>query len=85
MIKDAFAMPGEIFDSSSDPSAGENGARPESARRFVGIQFSCCSVYSRVYVNQQGTGYEGNCPKCGRRVRLRIGPDGTNKRFFTAY
>jgi hypothetical protein len=37
-----------------------------------------------VYVNRDETAYDGNCPRCAKRVRLRIGPGGTNARFFTA-
>jgi hypothetical protein len=72
-----------------DISAGETpGARPATAargRRFVGIRFACCDVYTRVYVNRDETAYEGACPRCCRRVRLKIGPGGTDSRFFTAY
>jgi hypothetical protein len=50
----------------------------------VGIHFVCCDVYTRVYINRDATAYEGNCPKCAKRVRLRIGPGGTDSRFFTA-
>lgn len=75
-------MSGENLDLSSDPPLGrrEDG----KARSFVGVHFACCEVYSRVYVNQARTAYEGNCPRCARRVRLRIGPGGTEARFFTA-
>ena len=66
----------------------EDGKRdrkaPATGRRFVGVQFTCCDVYSRVYINRDETAYEGNCPKCAKRVRLSIGPDGTDARFFTA-
>jgi len=75
-------MPGENLDLSSEPPGPRNR---EPARRFVGIHFACCDVYSRVYVNRESTAYEGNCPKCSKRVRLRIGPGGTDSRFFTAY
>ena len=50
----------------------------------MGVQFKCCDVYSRVYINRDETAYEGNCPKCAKRVRLAIGPGGTDSRFFTA-
>ena len=55
-----------------------------STRRFLGVHFICCDVYTRVYMNRAGTGYEGNCPKCCQPVRFRVGPDGTSARFFTA-
>jgi hypothetical protein len=53
-------------------------------RRFVGVHFVCCDVYARVYINRDTTAYEGNCPRCAKRVRLRIGPGGTDARFFKA-
>lgn len=78
-------MAGENLDLSSDvvgmpPKAASEGA----SRRFVGVHFVCCDVYTRVYVNRDETAYEGNCPKCAKRVTLRIGPGGTDSRFFTA-
>ena len=36
----------------------------------MGIQFACCGVYARVYVNRDETAYIGHCPKCSRRVRV---------------
>ena len=78
-------MAGEFLDLSSDPEPKPASSGPTQARRFLGIQFACCSVYSRVYVNAEGTAYVGNCPKCIKRVELKIGPGGTDSRFFTAY
>jgi hypothetical protein len=79
-------MVGELLDLTDDqPEDGRRGdGRSTAGRRFVGIHFLCCDVYSRVYVNRDETAYEGNCPKCAKRVRLRIGPEGTDARFFTA-
>ena len=86
-------MAGEKLDLSSDPGGEDRGtatARVEAvsskkSRRFEGVTSACCDVYARVYVNQEKTAYEGNCPRCAKRLILKIGPGGTNSRFFTAY
>jgi hypothetical protein len=78
-------MAGEHLDLSSEgPEKRAAGARESTGRRFVGVHFVCCDVYTRVYVNREETAYEGKCPKCAKRVRLQIGPVGTAARFFTA-
>ncbi|MEO8498041.1 MAG: hypothetical protein ABI614_23495 [Planctomycetota bacterium] len=78
-------MAGELLDLSSDPEPTNPSGGPARVRRFLGIQFACCGVYARVYVNKEGTAYLGNCPKCTKRVELKIGPGGTDSRFFTVY
>ena len=56
----------------------------KGARKFLGILFECCNIYRRIYVNKDGTAYEGRCPMCYRTVKVKIGEGGTANRFFTA-
>ena len=51
-------------------------------RQFIGIWFDCCGVYGRLYKNKDGTAYVGRCPKCLRLAKVRVGGDGTDRRFF---
>lgn len=76
-------MSGEHLDLSSEPSPEEQaeGVR----RRFIGIHFTCCGVYSRIHPNAERTAYVGHCPRCTRPIRLEIGPGGSDQRIFTAY
>lgn len=55
-----------------------------STKNFVGVMFTCCNVYGRIYKNKEGTAYVGRCPKCMKSIRLKIGKGGCNNRFFYA-
>ena len=60
------------------------GVMEEGKKKFLGIMFECCNIYKRVYVNKEGNAYEGRCPKCLAEVKVRIGVDGSDNRFFRA-
>ena len=75
-------MPGEHLDLESDHE-GSRRAAGAQGRPFVGVRFACCDVYTRIYINRDRTAYRGACPRCARRVELKIGPGGTDARFFT--
>lgn len=79
-------MDGERLDLSSDevpPPAAGQPVQSTGKRPFLGVHFTCCDVYARVYVNRTGDAYQGNCPRCARPVRIGIGPGGTDSRFFS--
>ncbi len=65
--------------------APENRPVRSGGREYLGIRFRCCGVYQRIYRNAQGTAYVGWCPKCARKVDIKIDASGTSNRFFDAY
>ena len=56
----------------------------KTPKKFLGIIFECCNIYQRVYINKERNAYEGRCPKCFAEVKVRIGTDGSDTRFFRA-
>ena len=79
------ALAGEHVDLSSElPTDKPSRAADASAQRpFLGIHFTCCQTYSRIYINAQATAFEGRCPRCASPVTVRIAADGMDGRFFT--
>lgn len=79
------------IDFTSDPTPRREPEKPveentgADRRRFLGVRFNCCGVYVHVYVNREGTAYEGHCPKCYKQVKFPIGNGGTSHRFFEVY
>jgi len=64
------------------PQPGASG--PCLHRPYVGVYFECCSVYTRVYRRPNQPEYICRCPRCLRTARIRVGPEGTDARFFRA-
>ena len=62
---------------------GAKAAAGKGGKRYLGIHFTCCDVYCRIYPNREGTAYQGYCPKCSKPVRIKVGAGGTDSRFFT--
>ena len=60
----------------------ENSDRQK--RDFVGVTFSCCNIYLRVYLEPGRERNYGWCPKCGGRIEILVTEDGSDQRFFTA-
>jgi hypothetical protein len=63
----------------------ENSHPPSTAKPFLSVLFACCSVYQRIYRNNEGTAYAGRCPKCGKSVKFVVGEGGTSERQFVVY
>jgi len=57
---------------------------PRNPRPFIGMHFKCCNVYTRIYLNNEGTAYVGFCPKCAKKAEIKVGPGGSNARFWSA-
>ncbi len=72
------------LDLSSEPPNPQPEATA-SGRSYLGVHFACCGVYARIYANPERTAYRGHCPRCGKALQIKIGPGGTDERFFTAY
>ena len=55
-------------------------------KKYIGITFKCCNVYSRIYLNKKGTAFEGSCPRCyKKRIEIKVvEKGGVTSRFFDA-
>ena len=69
---------------SRQSSAATATEMAKEKRKFLGVMFECCKVYARLYINKEETAYSGRCPRCARPLEVKIGPGGTDNRFFTA-
>jgi hypothetical protein len=67
----------------SSAKAAESAAESSNVKRpYISVRFACCGVYQRIYRSADGQRYEGHCPKCAKPVRFKVGPGGTDARFF---
>jgi len=55
-----------------------------SPKPFVGVIMECCSVYTRIYLDKEGRRFVGRCPKCLRRVEVKVSKEGAPDRFLIA-
>ena len=69
----------------AEPETKKISQKGLSKRKWIGVHFQCCQAYSRIYINKQKTAYEGHCPRCLKKVKVRIGAEGTKNRFFKAW
>jgi hypothetical protein len=56
----------------------------KKGRPYIGVHFKCCHVYTRVYLNKEGTAFVGFCPKCGAPMRVKVRKGGSRSRFWDA-
>ena len=57
---------------------------PPTPRPYIGVKFECCKVYIRIYLNKAGTAYVGHCPRCAAKIEIKVGPGGSDSRFWVA-
>ena len=65
------------------PHNTKPGAKRQK-QNFVGIIYSCCKIYGRVYLPPGKAVVFGFCPKCGARTEIHQSPTGSTNLFFTA-
>ncbi len=51
---------------------------------FIGVKFDCCNVYMRIRLNRVGTAFVGWCPRCTKRVEVKVAKSGSSNPFFIA-
>jgi hypothetical protein len=66
-------------------SSDSSPQQPRPGQDYLGVMFECCHVYTHIHKNKAGTAYVGWCPKCAKKLTIRIDPSGTDSRFFKAY
>lgn len=54
----------------------------QAIRPWIGVYFTCSNTYTRVSRSPEVSSYRARCPKCGKSVRFRVAPGGSEARFF---
>lgn len=59
--------------------------KQRQSRPYIGVQFQCCQVYTRIYRDPKVMYYEGRCPKCMKPIRVEVDPkNGVAGKFIKA-
>ncbi len=53
-----------------------------SPRPFIGVYFTRCLVYGRLYPNKEGSHFVGSCPRCGLPIKIKRGQEGVKVRML---
>ncbi len=64
------------------PKRGGTSGHDSGEKKFLGVHFVCCDVYSRIYLKHDKSAYVGHCPRCVKRVQFQVGSGGSDSRFF---
>ena len=78
------SSPYDHLNPSPAPSTAGPAGTTRQPRPWLAVRWRCCSTYSRIYRHPNATEYAGGCPRCGKPVRVKVGPGGTGNRFFEA-
>jgi hypothetical protein len=57
---------------------------PSQGRPWIGVLFTCCGIYSRLYRQPAVLEYRGRCPRCLRELHVPVGEGGTTNRILRA-
>lgn len=63
-------------------SKDNKGKNEKPKRKFVGVIFKCCNVYSRIYIDKGKDKFVGFCPKCGAKMEIYASSTGSKSNFF---
>ncbi len=74
--------PRDVFERGAPAAARAHIDQSAGSRPWIGVRFECAGAYVRVFRDATGAEYLARCPRCGAPVRFRVGPGGTEERFF---